>query len=123
MKKFSYLIIPTVLLLLFIFLPKCIDRSDDEDFNTLIENGAIIIDVRTKSEYNNGHIKDSYNIPLSSISSSKILSLGNVDKNTTIITCCKSGGRSSKAKEKLKDLGFENVYNGGGWKKLEGKIK
>ena len=68
------------------------------DYKELIKSGAIIIDVRTKAEYQSGHIKDSLNIPLNTISahSSKF------EKDKTIITCCASGMRSAKAKSILK---------------------
>ena len=71
----------------------------------LIENDAIVIDVRTADEYNTGHIKDSINIPVENISSV------NYDKETVIIVYCASGMRSSNAAKTLVDLGYTNVYN------------
>ena len=44
------------------------------------------------------------------------------DKNEVIITCCVSGRRSNKAKEILKSKGYNNVFNGGGWKSLKNKL-
>jgi rhodanese-related sulfurtransferase len=83
------------------------------DFSELIANGAIIIDVRTKEEYRYGHIKNSVNIPLDKLQSN----LKKLNKNKVIITCCQSGSRSSMAKSILRNNGFQ-VYNGGGWQKL-----
>jgi phage shock protein E len=37
------------------------------DFRELIKNGAVIVDVRTKSEYASGHIRGSINIPLNNL--------------------------------------------------------
>ena len=71
----------------------------------LIENEAIVIDVRTLDEYNTGHIKDSINIPVENISSIEY------DKDTVIIVYCASGMRSSNAAKTLIDLGYTNVYN------------
>jgi rhodanese-related sulfurtransferase len=88
------------------------------NYNNLIAKGAIIIDVRTPQEFDNGHIKDSKNIPLQKIQSevNKIKSW-----NKPIITVCQSGGRSSMAKSTLQNAGIE-VYNGGGWMSLKSKL-
>jgi rhodanese-related sulfurtransferase len=89
------------------------------DFAELKKNGAIIIDVRTKGEFSGGSIKGSINIPLDTINQNlKQLK----DKNQTIITCCASGMRSATAKSILKNLGYTQVYNGGGWYSLNNKI-
>ena len=82
-----------------------------EDF---ISRGAIIIDVRTKAEYNNGAIKGSKNIPLQIINSK----INEIKKfNKPIIACCESGMRSGNAARILKSYNIETV-NGGGWKRL-----
>ena len=44
------------------------------------------------------------------------------DKNRPIITCCASGARSAMAKRLLKSQGYTQVYNGGGWNRLQSKI-
>lgn len=88
------------------------------DYRTLVKSGAIILDVRTKGEYNGGCIKGSKNVPLDSLSSF----ISKLDKNTTIITCCASGMRSGAAKNMLKSNGFKDVYNGGSWMSLRNKI-
>ena len=71
----------------------------------LIENEAVIIDVRTVDEYNTGHIVDAINIPVDNISSLSY------DKDQTIIVYCASGRRSANAAQKLIDLGYTKVYN------------
>lgn len=87
------------------------------DFKELVENEAVIIDVRSKKEFESGHIKGAKNIPLNELSD-KLVSL---KQDKTIITCCASGVRSGAAKGILRSKGFE-VYNGGGWKSLERKL-
>jgi rhodanese-related sulfurtransferase len=84
------------------------------DFGELITNKAVILDVRTKEEYQGGHIKGSINIPLQSLNAQ----LSKLKKDKVIITCCASGGRSSVAKKILKSNGFENVHNAGSWTNL-----
>ncbi|TAH25894.1 MAG: rhodanese-like domain-containing protein [Cytophagales bacterium] len=88
------------------------------DYKELVKNGAIILDVRTKGEFHDGHIKGAVNINLDSLQNS----LSKLDKNKVIITCCASGMRSGVAKNILKSNGFDEVYNGGGWYGLESKI-
>jgi phage shock protein E len=81
----------------------------------LLENGAVVIDVRTPGEYQLGHGEGSRNIPLQSLSS-KISSLRKQKK--TIITCCASGMRSGKAAKLLRQSGL-TAHNGGSWQAVE----
>lgn len=90
------------------------------DYPGLIEQGAIILDVRSKSEFGSGHIKGAVNIPVDSLRAN----LNKLkDKNIPVITCCASGMRSASAKNILKANGFTHVYNGGGWQSLNNKLK
>lgn len=89
------------------------------DFAELIKEGAVILDVRSKSEYAGGHIPNSLNIPVDQLPQN----LSRLkDKNKTIIICCASGMRSASAKAILKNNGYTNVYNGGGWMGLNNKL-
>lgn len=90
------------------------------NYAELVKNGAIILDVRSKSEYAGGHIKGSINIPVDALTNS----LSQLkDKRKTVITCCASGMRSASAKNILGSNGFSEVYNGGSWMTLQNKIK
>lgn len=88
------------------------------DFAVLVKEGALILDVRSPSEYKQGHIKGSKNIPLNELPNH----ISKIKKETTIITCCASGMRSASAKGILKSNNFTTVYNGGGWSSLQNKI-
>ncbi|HRV52074.1 MAG: Thiosulfate sulfurtransferase PspE precursor [Bacteroidetes bacterium ADurb.Bin141] len=88
------------------------------DFKELVQSGAQIIDVRTKQEFQGGHIKGSVNIPLQNLSNN----LSKIKKDKPVITCCASGMRSASAKSILTSKGFNEVYNGGGWMSLQNKI-
>lgn len=88
------------------------------DYKDLMANGAQIIDVRTKGEFQSGHIKGSVNIPLDSLKNN----LSKLKKDKPVITCCASGMRSASAKGLLKANGFVDVYNGGAWVSLNSKI-
>lgn len=101
------------------FLKKLIGLGPSTNYADLIKQGAIILDVRSKSEFSSGHIKGAINIPVSVLAQQ----LGQLkDKNKTIITCCASGMRSASAKSVLKSNGYTNVYNGGGWNSLQNKL-
>lgn len=88
------------------------------NYAELLKNGALIIDVRTKTEYQGGHIKGSVNIPLDTLKSD----LSKLKKENPIITCCASGMRSASAKNILTSSGFSEVYNGGGWMRLQNNL-
>jgi len=88
------------------------------DYKQLINDGGLVIDVRTPGEFNSGHISGSTNVPLDKIKS-KIKKIVNLKK--PIIFCCASGLRSGQATSIAKSRGID-VYNGGGWSSLNRKL-
>lgn len=68
----------------------------------------VVIDVREKDEYMQGHVKDAILVPLSTINTYQ----GN--KNDAIAVYCRSGNRSKIAKQALENQGYTNVTNIGG---------
>jgi rhodanese-related sulfurtransferase len=80
------------------------------NFVSLLNNGAILLDVRGKEEYRAGHAGQSVNIPLDNLSSE----IAALDRGIPIITVCESGMRSSRAAYILQQQGYE-AYNGGSW--------
>lgn len=88
------------------------------NYAELIKQGAIILDVRSKGEYQAGNIKGSINISVDSLGKN----LNMLKKEKPIITCCASGMRSAAARNILKSNGYTEVYNGGGWMSLQNKI-
>lgn len=99
-------------------LKKMLGIGPSTDYKELMAKGAAIIDVRTRGEYASGHIQGSINIPLNELSSG----VKKIKKDRVIITCCASGMRSASAKGTLKAMGYAEVYNGGGWMSLNGKL-
>ena len=84
------------------------------DYTQLIADGALIIDVRHKMEYKQGHIKGSVNIPLNKIKRS----IPKLQKrNTAVITVSGTGMDSAAAHAELKAAGIKS-YNGGPWQKM-----
>ena len=76
------------------------------------ESGYIIIDARTQSEYDEGHIPGAILIPEYEISDRAEKELH--DKNQLILVYCRSGRRSKIAAEELVKLGYTNVKEFGG---------
>ena len=86
---------------------KDISYEDLQDFTKY--NNAMLIDVRSRQEYEEGHLNSAINIPLYNIKNEmerKVL-----NKSSIIIVYCSSGNRSKKAKIEMENLGYENVYN------------
>lgn len=83
--------------------------------NEMLQNGAVIIDVRTADEYKGGHVQGSLNIPLDRLE-------GQIEKikkmNKPVVLCCASGMRSGRATSILKEHGI-TCCNGGSWRQVK----
>ena len=85
-----------------------------QNLEKVIAEGAIIIDVRTKKEFDQGNIKGSINIPLDQLNNA----MSWLQKDIPIIVVCASGQRSKAGKGLLDANGYQKVYNGGAWDSL-----
>ena len=88
-----------------------VDKAKAEE---LIDEGALLIDVRSITEYNQGHIEGAINIDVQEIlnvTDSLIYNNASISKNKKIIVYCRSGSRSNSAATKLVELGYTNVYD------------
>lgn len=83
--------------------------SADEFEKAVLKDSVQILDVRTPGEYASGHIK---NTLLANWNDEKEFSrrIAFVDKNKPVYVYCLAGGRSAAAAEKMRAMGFENVY-------------
>lgn len=75
-------------------------------------NPPQLLDVRTKSEHKNGHVKGALNAPISSLA--RLLPNLKLDKSRPVVAICLSAHRSIPAVRILKDAGFEAVQLAGG---------
>ena len=96
-----------------------VKKISSEEAKSIIDssNDEIIVDVREKNEYEEGHIKDSILIPLDTLENTieDIIK----DKDSQILVYCRSGRRSAEASKIIKSLGYTNIYDFGGiidWK-------
>ena len=76
------------------------------------EENYILLDVRTREEYENAHIPGAICIPNETIGTEEIPELP--DKEQMILVYCRSGNRSKQAAEKLAALGYTNIVEFGG---------
>lgn len=95
------------------------DNSDVNDDGTvsymeakemIINDGAILIDVRTQEEYDDEHIDGAILMPVNDIDEDTA-SNNITSKNSFVIVYCGSGKRSSEAASKLRNLGYTEVYD------------
>ncbi len=73
------------------------------------DTSFVIIDVRTETEYNSGHINKSINIDFNSSEFNE--EIGRLNQNKTFLIYCKGGVRSAKAIKIMKKLGFKNIFH------------
>jgi rhodanese-related sulfurtransferase len=92
-----------------------------EEMLSLLELEDIqLVDVRTADEYKAGHIAFSQNIDIASPTFDE--DIVKLDKSKPVVVYCKSGGRSARCSEKLKDAGFVKIYDlEGGFEKWKFK--
>lgn len=81
-------------------LQKAISKSDHK---------PVLLDVRTQSEYNDGHIQDAINIPHDQLL--KEPQLVSAYKDSQVVVFCRSGVRAGKVIEMLEGLGFKEIID------------
>lgn len=80
-----------------------------EELKNMVAQGAVLIDVRSKQEYQEGHIQGAINIPNFELASRAEKEIPK--KNQLIVTYCQYGGRSRNSYMQMKKMGYTNVYN------------
>ena len=86
--------------------------SAEEAYEMMTSQEVVVVDVRTREEYDGGHIENAVLVPNESIGSEMPEALP--DKEATLLIYCRSGRRSKDAAQKLLELGYQNVYDFGG---------
>lgn len=84
------------------------------------ETGFVILDVRTKEEYDTGHIPGALCVPNEQINYDAPEALPDYDQ--LILVYCRSGNRSKQAARKLANMGFTRIYEFGGINTWPGEI-
>ncbi len=118
MKNIKLLLLSIILTITFI---NCTNNSenfkvlDTDEFITQYNNdqSAILLDVRTETEFNNGFIEGALNFDVNASDFEE--NVKHIDQSKHLYVYCRSGKRSKKAANILSQLGFETIYdlNGG----------
>jgi rhodanese-related sulfurtransferase len=82
--------------------------------------GAVLLDVRTRQEYQEGHIPGSKNVPLQELNRMRDAV---AEKDTPLFVYCHSGARSRQAVGELQRMGYLHVKNIGGIAAYTGKVE
>lgn len=114
MKKIVFVFIGVMLLMCGCSNKVEVIKINKEEAVQYIEEGALLIDVRSESEFDTGHIEGAINIDVDYILEiDDDLTYGNmtIGKARKIIVYCRSGSRSNTAAERLVELGYTQVYD------------
>jgi phage shock protein E len=77
----------------------------------MIQAGALVVDVRSREEFEDEHYPKAINIPVNEIQK-RMAELG--DHATPLVLYCASGSRSAFAARLLSMAGYKKVENAGG---------
>lgn len=79
----------------------------NEQAQQVIDQGAVILDVRTAAEFAGGYIDGARNVPMDALGAE----IASLDKTKPVLVYCATGSRSVAAMQMLQSAGFEHVYN------------
>jgi phage shock protein E len=96
-------------------LKNLFSNKEETNLSQIINDGAFLVDVRSPLEFSSEKVKGSVNIPLDQIQNH----LDKFKGKKNIVVYCRSGLRSSQAKNILERNGITNVTNGGTWQNVE----
>ncbi len=87
----------------------CETNISEQQLKKMVEKGALLVDVRSPQEFEEGHLEHAVLLPEYEIKEkgSSVLP----DKSQVIVVYCSTGHRSQKAQKTLQKLGYEKVYN------------
>jgi phage shock protein E len=95
--------------------------DENIDYKTLLEDGAILVDVRSDAEYATGYLPDAVSLPMNSNFESAAQEL--IDGGKVLILYCVTGARSFAAKKRLMEFGAKEVYNLGSFRNYEPQVE
>ena len=74
---------------------------------------AVLLDVRSKQDYDSGHIPGAVLLPVGTIEEDTAAQVI-PEKDSTVLVYCRSGNRSKTASAALAELGYTSIYEFGG---------
>ena len=117
-KMFKFIPKPLTYLLIAFFMfgifKSLFSQGDTQGLRDALQKKAFLVDVRTPGEFASGSVPGAVNIPLDRIEQS----LTRFKGQGTVVVFCRSGMRSSQARDILLRNGIKEVVNGGSWEKV-----
>jgi phage shock protein E len=108
-----------IIIIVMIALFKGAFKSEDPELTRVLQQEDVqLIDVRSPEEFSSGTVKGAANLPLGEIEKK----IDQLDRSKPIVLFCQGGNRSGHAVRMLKEKGFSEVYNGGGWRSLSALV-
>jgi rhodanese-related sulfurtransferase len=98
------------------FIKNSAEADVKRSYESYLSGEAVFIDVREENEVRDGMIKGAIWIPLSKISSNKekeIIKIKEIATDKKIFVYCRSGSRSGRVQEYLKEAGVKSINMGG----------
>jgi len=99
-----------------LYTPKLLHWGEDDYGDVTVQEASnliadkpelVVLDVRTVSEFNDGHIEGAINIPVDELANR----LTELNKNDELLVYCRTGNRSTTAVGILEDAGFTKIYH------------
>lgn len=108
---------PLIALVIFLALKFYTARPDTTgtQVQTLLRQGATLVDVRSAGEFASGHVRGAINIPVDQIGAR----LGEIPAGRPVVLYCFSGARSASAAQTLRRAGRSDVHNAGAMRNLQ----
>lgn len=82
-----------------------------------LQQGALVVDVRSTAEFRSRHLPDAVNVPLDELDTG--LPRLVKDKSRVLLLHCLSGARSGMAKQQLRAMGYTNAFNLGSYRRAQ----
>lgn len=86
------------------FLGSAKPNASAAEAKTLVEKGALLLDVRTPQEFSSGHLSGAKNIPVQELAT-RMSELP--PPSRSVVVYCRSGGRSASAARLLRSSGYQ----------------
>lgn len=120
-KKVALWVVPAIigLFLMFGFLKQLLGTPSSSELSEALGRGALLVDVRSESEFAAGSVPGAINIPLDEVEAS----LSALEGHAPIVVFCRSGNRSAKARSILIEHGITDVVNGGAWQEVASALE
>lgn len=117
-KPFIYALV--AVLTIWLVIPAIAGNGDPEAAKQawpMIQDGALVIDVRTKEEFAEGHLDGALNIEWDQFDA-LVAAIGS-DKQREVVLYCRSGNRSGKSLAELNSRGYTHLFNATGYEALQ----